>query len=550
MNENSYSLHKFLFPFRWSLNDNKDTEKYTSLPDRTPLSRLGELNIIDSTYWKPFNYEIKVDDNHNTYNDYFYFYEAVRDVLNLELVDDNYINEYQFQYSGLSEESTICFKLKNKGEFILNIDEVYLNIYENGVGVFIFNLSNNKHHDFDDVLLINDYGRRICPQFLGGEGDFISAPKWSFLPDTITIKNVDTYLDTETIVEDFSHYTDLTVLNKEPFKIPRTIKAFLGIKICSEYDWLEDSISIHPIMDDRMYVMSYVLDTELLENCIYSQTDRRPRVEKLQDVRTMKHTEYNYIKNPDWYKYVFLDSNTLSCHSPKMMKEQLETSSYDRWLGYINRDSKSGKLSYGGQFYGVSRYSFCALAADDGFCRNIISQHFNSVYFSMVLIVLIQRSYVLNFSNEVAKITNLINRKSVPFRLLKGDISQLYLLYIKFVNRVNFREVTPQEQGIEIYDKMREVMRIGPEVSQLDLEMQELNTYVENYQQATLNNIANWFLPLALVAGFLGMNTLDYELASKDCPAEFYPTLYGVISILLVMISIFILIRQLLQWRK
>jgi len=38
---------------------------------------------------------------------------------------------------------------------------------------------------------------------------------------------------------------------------------------------------------------------------------------------------------------------------------------------------------------------------------------------------------------------------------MSKKVSDLYLAYIRFVNKIYFREVTAYEQGIELYDMLR-----------------------------------------------------------------------------------------------
>jgi len=158
------------------------------------------------------------------------------------------------------------------------------------------------------------------------------------------------------------------------------------------------------------------------------------------------------------------------------------------------------------------------------------------MYFELALLCLLQRTYLINFGNEVSRIAKLLDEDQSNLKSLKNDISKLYLLYIKFINRIYFREVTPQEQGIELYDLLQKQMHIKADLKELGEEIHELNNYVDTYEQGYLNKIATWFLPFGLVAGLLGMNTLDYQFSLSNW--EIRPTILGIIGFITAVFSI------------
>ncbi|MCL5027633.1 MAG: hypothetical protein M1480_01300, partial [Bacteroidetes bacterium] len=92
---------------------------------------------------------------------------------------------------------------------------------------------------------------------------------------------------------------------------------------------------------------------------------------------------------------------------------------------------------------------------------------------------------------------------------------ELYKHYILFVNKIYFREVTAQEQGIEIYDMMQKIMRIPSDVKDLDTEIGELNQFAniiaeqrQSNQTTKLTKLAALFVIPTLIASLLGMNVL------------------------------------------
>lgn len=94
-----------------------------------------------------------------------------------------------------------------------------------------------------------------------------------------------------------------------------------------------------------------------------------------------------------------------------------------------------------------------------------------------------------------------------------NEVSSLYQDYIVFINRFYFKEVTAQDQGIELYDMLQKNLRLESMVRDLDGDIQELHQYVSmvedkarNTKADQLNVIVAVLGVAALVTGFWGMN--------------------------------------------
>jgi Mg2+ and Co2+ transporter CorA len=135
------------------------------------------------------------------------------------------------------------------------------------------------------------------------------------------------------------------------------------------------------------------------------------------------------------------------------------------------------------------------------------------MYARMVELSLIQRASILKFSDEVTRLSELRETNESD---LADRISDFYREYIRFVNQVYFREVTAQEQGIEMYDMIQEKMKISSQVSDLDNEISELHQYAtliedkkRNKSLSLLTMIGAIFIIPSFIAGFYGMNFID-----------------------------------------
>ncbi len=401
--------------------------------------------------------------------------------------------------------------VKNKDKDAANfnyqliIKDILLTTYDIGIGFMAFFLENRQTSEPADILRINDFGRRIYPQYLGykspdwKESKFTDAPKGSFLADTIKLIG----LSEEPIEEDFSDYENIEYLNGEPFKLPKHISKLIGSQFVistreSSQNSSRNRIILSPLVDDRMYVQCYY----------FSPTVMR----KLRRYNEHKN-KYSYIKNDFWYTYLFIDpSLSPTCTSRPMKEQLLDKHTYDRWLEFRN---SSGQ--YESQLFGVSRYSFMTLVERSWFTENILINHHKFLYFQMMALALMQRAAILRFAEEAANVSEVIKMNKNP-SYQKRVIREIYRGYLYFTNKIYFREITPQEQGIELYDKMREVMEIDTDLTALQQEVAELHQYAvllegekSSKEAGLLTWIATFFLPPALVAAVFGFSNLPDE---------------------------------------
>ncbi len=482
---NLYSTHIFMFPFQWKQNQLiKDSSSFD-------FSQLD--SFIDTIYWEKYIFKFKIEDEINTYNDFQYFYSSVRDVLNLEHKDNEQVDYLQYQYKGINENSEYVIRIIDNDDLVLQLFDITVNFYSNGVGVFSFHLNNVKENDFDRILKINEYGRRIYPQFLGIKGNLTNDTKYNFLANEIELRNIESLQSK--IIEDFSYYNSIeNVSTKGYFHLPMHIQSLLGENF-SGNSKDESGIILSPIIDDRMFVISHIFNEELInELSIYDK----------------KKEEYAYLTSTKWYRYVFVDDSNPTCKSKPMLKKQLTEHTYDRWIE-------------DGQLYGISRYSFALLTNKSWFACNIVSKHIKTIYFEMVMLCLLQRAYVIYCGNEIARISKSIKHTDKDIAKNRDDISFLSEEYIRFVNRIYFREITPQEQGIELYDMLQEHLRIEDHTKKLELEFAELNhlsEIIKTQESAKRNKLIQQLGAFFAVPAFI-LTFTNHEKIKKLEPKRF-----------------------------
>lgn len=531
------SLHTFLFPFRWDMvkgivSPDINIQQEIALDDRIQLADFAKIieegePATPGVQWKQVPFEFgHTFDREMKYNEFVYFHPFVHDLI------------YDFKENdGQKEELVRYFELQMDGEgemsiatyrkvYFLHLYGVSLHIFAKGIAVLTFQLKNNRYSDIEDILNINDYGRRVYPQFLAAPEK--KAQLYSLIsPDNLTfgVKNAFlaswlrirflTKLDRNVVklTEDFRYFNQLTGLNHKSVKhLPDTIFKLFPKPVSMRVSETTDlQLVIRPSVDDRMFTICAVGNTGLARDlCSWDEADDK----------------YKWENSVLWNRIVNSDSGYCTTQSYHMLVKSNILQTYDRWANF-------------GTLYGVSRESFVLLTNDflqEKFELEVLSKHMQYMYYQIIIICLIQRAGVLRFSAEVGALASLDfgDRRNFNMPLstkqriansraivqMVDRIASLHKNYIEFVNKMYFREVTAQIQGIELYTKLQEVMYIREEIKELDKEIQELYEYAMMMQQKEETSQANEtaikankiarlgviYLPTTVVFGVLGAN--------------------------------------------
>jgi len=333
------------------------------------------------------------------------------------------------------------FTIKKSQEYILNVEKLSLRIFDDfKVGILSFHLENRSYKETQEILEINDYGRRIYPEYLDEDN---------------SCNVVAEYIKLDGISEDFkSKNRDNTP------KISQIITHLVG--------------DIQAAVDDRMFTISY-----------------------FNNPKFVNETKENYLCHDKWYEYVFVDGDGKTVQSQSMQEALIQKATYDRWRDY-------------GTLYGMSKYSFVCLAEND-FPLN----HMKTLYFSMFSLLLMVRATLLKFADDVSSIAKDIGTKDIA-----SQVNDVYKNYIKFINKYYFREITAKDQGLELYEKALDILKVERDVKDLDREIAELFKYVElqsekksaeenkkiNKKLEKIQLIGGVFLGASVLTGFFGMN--------------------------------------------
>lgn len=484
-----YSQHHFMFPFRWDILP--DGFGLEAIKENIPFDERTDLiNGIPDSFgnWKRWKYSLDNDKgmiDYTLYNEFIYFHEFVSKAIfdyDYPYKNNQYIVKY-FEYDidkNLNNKYIIEYLEDGKlSDINLDLEGITLHFFNTGVGVLSFNLMNTNasQKEQKDILKINEFGRRIYPQFLGKEG--LIKTQQEFLANKITLIVNGNAL----AVEDFNWY-EVGQSNPnpvEPYRLPSFITALF-----SEYfvfrisNTLQNKkILVTKVCDDRMFFQSW-----------YGSDHLAQKVGN--DFKIKDRIEENWV-----YSYIFGDKGDPSIANTAMKYQHLEDHTYKRWIEY-------------GTVYGISRDSFVSLTDSSPFSE-LIKVHMNTIYYSICVLCLAQRASVLKFTAEVANLADLA--KMEENKKVIANIKDLYKNYIEFINKLYFREITPQIQGVEMYNQFQKILNLKEEIKDLDNEINELHSYVSlmqdgirNEESSRLNLLAAIFLPATIAFGILGAN--------------------------------------------
>ena len=474
-----FSKHVFFFPFKWNVKGHKGFD-FTKQIDLSNLKPSAYSNWQRNLH--PDEKDAKV-----LYDEKCYYYPFVRDVLYDTGKPDTLVYHFERRETKPNTKCLYHIKVHKGKEFALNLEAINLNFYSTGVGMLTFYLQNDSYKELDEILAINQYGRRIFPPFFGA----IDLENRSEIAEKLWIEGLDGAPDRYT--EDFSGYTV-----HDAWRPARFIRSLI--------EDFQSNLEIQSAIDDRMFVSCWYANDALAKWFTSGPSDLSERMAQ-QKWGEFHGSEEEYkglmaerfSQSKDWYRFLYVDANDPTCQHEPMRRKLVAHDTYFRWAGY-------------GSLYGVTRYSFMLLTGTGFYPEEILSKHVETIYARMVEFVLIQKMSILKFSEAVTDVSNLKGKSDV----VANRIGSLYKEYIRFMNQYYFKEVTAQDQGIELYQLLEEQMEIEACAKDLDEEISELHGYISlmidearNKKAELLNIIAALVLPPTVIAGLFGMNAMS-----------------------------------------
>ena len=411
--------------------------------------------------WKSMNEKDKAD----LFNEKQYFYPFVRKALYDSGLGDTLLRHYERNVDGGKYAITV-----NQREYTLDIESINVNLYEFGLGILSIHLQNTDTNQAspEDILKINQFGRRVMPPFYK---DITNNPRIE-LADKIKI----TWKDGNYIEEDFDSKTFTT---ENTWKVGSVISKLLNpLK------------EVEPVIDDRMFTLCYYKNNEemarIAENSPHNSDFSRIKINKRATCKDF------------WYKYVFVDGGDYAtCHGDNMYSELLRKQTYSRW-----------EHPLWGTEYGVSRYSLVALTTETA--PPFLHDYFETIYARLTELVLCQRAALVLFSERV--------RELPKDGITESDLEKSEALsseYIKFVNNFCYREITAQDQGIELYSLMKQTLNtdsyeaaLREQIFQLHNRIMEIHNEKIERNSLWLNKLACLVIPVSIFVSLAGLGQL------------------------------------------
>lgn len=409
----------------------------------------------------------------NEYATYQYLSKPARR-LAFETTDDHVVSHYEYIWAAEKKEDInekrqyIIEKSKvinedtstqtiEKNVYTLEIHNIRLNVYPDSVYVMIFELANYDHTDLAAIQAINEFGRRI-------NAPYVKKENGTFADSDLNANKITIQLKEKSFCEGFISQLKDDELNLH--YIMRPVYQLLGLDG-------KHAKSIIPAVDDRMFVCCHVANNLLIEEAKQWQGD------------TYRYlTDYEVSKK--LYALFFIDETSSSCQSRNGIVSFLEQAVYDRWVDW-------------GTLYGVTHHSMVALTTTNS--PDHLVANFLTRYVEMAIIAVAQRATILKLSLEASE---LATSSPVEEKIDHDEINKLHKRYILAQNRVILSEVTNQEQGVEMFDLLRESLYI--EKSDAELKDQIINLNAVATAQAEAERIKsdkkqNNFMAVLTVAG-------------------------------------------------
>ncbi|NUO10021.1 MAG: hypothetical protein HUU08_15335 [Candidatus Brocadia sp.] len=472
MNNNDF-FTIFIFPFKYERADKKDLE-----PDKI-AHLLSNGNKDSKKGWVIEHYAIDSVDN---YNEFYYFHPNVQKALfnkkrntGMEFLKRTDFHKLTVQY----------YDTDNHLQTIeTQVNEIDIHLFDNQIGLLTITTEkreDDKTTDFHALLKYNDMVRRVYPPHLGDintcglkqneekKGNikniqFINSltcentckPKYDsrLLPVRISLCGDNNKL----VGEDFEPINLKANEDKDIVFLSNIIKELLApfdLKHTHNMSMDKGKIYYTPFIDDRMFIVSYYSDNDVSYKLKNRCCDG-----------------YEYEISDDWYRFIFVDGNYANIENDAMKYDLIRSHTYARWAKF-------------GSLFGMSRYSFVLLCSTDA--PSYLKQHMKSMYYQMAMIVLFQRAMLLKFAEDIDDLTLCFEVGKLSTDL-KEKSDRLHGEFIKFINKYWFVEVTPQEQGIEIYNQWMGLLNLEKLYNEVQKEVSELAGYVENKIEAETNS--------------------------------------------------------------
>lgn len=474
----------FLFPFAFK-------EKSDSQSGWTKVPIEFALPLVESQI--EGNWSLQ-----QNYSEYIYFHDYVRPFLFPRLTNGHTDpeNSMEFYSYDMGTDAAIVELETISGKHLTAfVNGIYVHLYPDKIGILVIETSNTKDikvangstdsldgngvRNGDDVLLFNSMFRRLYPAYFERSNLEQQVINQEF-PKAVTIKKADGDVIGYCSSKQFKTTCLKAAYNKKQYPLFKSHISQILVSFLKSSEW-------YPVLDDRMLVHTYVAFPSFVEK----------RVERKQ--RDIFFSHLLYVDNP----------STEFRYNEAFVRQMMKAQSYDRWKHYGTRIGFT-RYSTAFQYYGFEDY---------------LHRPFVSMYYQMFMLTTYYRAALVRFSDRIADVARKWHRegenaKSVSPRT-RRELRNLHTDFMRFMNIHWFREVTNQDQGIEIFEHMVKAFDLETMYQQVKDEIEraeELDELLHSEKTETFNMQVGYVgisaASLAILTGFFGMNF--YHIADEN----------------------------------
>lgn len=548
-----YSYHTFVLPFVWEssgLTMKEFVKIFESNPNWQDANLNDEFNMPDLSQRHDGMSELMF------YKEYQYFHPYVRRAI--YGTEPSLVRNFSFMPVSLNNKGRYYIeKTKHVGDenvtrrYMLSLNGIKLKIFNTGIALFIVECENLgvdadgiSQANIEDVKNINDYGRRISLPFIP-----VPYKTASSCADKLTVEIPGVAKFEDDYGAFIQDIIDGKIKLKDALSLTHMcdwIKGILGYgssyRFTSKKTKESSSIYIYPALDDRMFVACCVCEDEETVNAIKAEKDG----------------EYAFITDDDLskslYELAFVDpgmyegekDRNCTCVSRKMRTKLLQDHVYDRWI-LPGNPTNEDQINYGTIFTVANQGLMLIMNSE----QYHIIESFLTQYVQMCCLVLVQRATLIHFQRETASLSSHIEEPGKS--LDKRTITKLMNLQERFVayqSQLSFNEVTPQEQGIEIYNLLRKFMFIDEETESLNERLDILEGASDTNLDFGFNKVALFFTILSGISLALQLMFGEGEAATGFWHEKPFFNPFTLVAIVLIILTVIILTVVFMRYRR
>lgn len=300
------------------------------------------------------------------------------------------------------------------------------------------------------------------------------------------------------LVEDYGAGLRFETMDLEAPNRPILLESVLGQMDQRELGW-----SFELLDDNRMFTLAHIRTRSMTA---FLDQPEWGSVEALKG-------------NANWHRLMTVDGvqATTATSNAALRQQAVAEGTYARWLDSASPDQST--------LFGVTRHSFIMLGSSQNpYFTGHLTGHFLHQYSEMVRLTLGQLAAVHRFGRDIYTLSGSVmspRRKIRSHGLDEGvfrEVTAFRQSFNDYINRLSFREVSPQIQGSELYRLVQRRLGIQDHLAQLREEISQLFSHVEmlqrQSQEKSIHQLTQTSIVLgvlAVVAGIYGANFIAME---------------------------------------